>query len=97
MPLLLPLRLLLPSPAPFTGNVWGVRTSALVVVLLVLLSGRGSGSEFPDRECCDSAPPPPPHYHTVTSTSTTTTTTTTQQPPTYGEITNPLVFKGTNL
>lgn len=61
----------------------------MVVVLLVLLSGRGSGSEFPDRECCDSAPPPPPHYHTVTSTSTSTTTTT-PQPPTYGKLTVPL-------
>ncbi|MPC75485.1 hypothetical protein E2C01_069875 [Portunus trituberculatus] len=54
---------------------------ALAVVLLLLQAGRGSGSELPDRECCDSAPPPPPHYHTVTST----TTSTTPQPPAYGK------------
>ncbi|KAF2361639.1 Insect cuticle protein [Trinorchestia longiramus] len=38
-----------------------------LVPLLILGSLAGvKGSEYPDRECCDSAPPPPPNYHTVT-------------------------------
>lgn len=43
------------------------------LVLCLLLAGGASGSEFPDRECCDSVPPPPPNYHHATSTTTTTT------------------------
>ena len=38
----------------------------LLLVLVILGAGRTLGSEYPDRECCDSAPPPPPNYHTVT-------------------------------
>lgn len=44
-------------------------------VLCLLLAGVAEGSEFPDRECCDSVPPPPPTYHVATSTTTTTTPT----------------------
>lgn len=42
-------------------------------LLTLLLAGVVTGSEFPDRECCDSVPPPPPNYHQATSTTTTTT------------------------
>lgn len=64
----------------------GVRWPLVALVGLLLLAGRGSGSELPDRECCDSAPPPPPHYHTSTST----TTSTTPQPPAYGK--HPIIY-----
>lgn len=43
------------------------------LALCLLLAGGTEGSEFPDRECCDSVPPPPPNYHQATSTTTTTT------------------------
>ncbi|XP_050694108.1 uncharacterized protein LOC126984453 isoform X2 [Eriocheir sinensis] len=42
-------------------------------LVTLLLAGVATGSEFPDRECCDSVPPPPPNYHQATSTTTTTT------------------------
>lgn len=57
---------------------WNLLT---VAVMVLMMAGLGSGSELPDRECCDSAPPPPPHYLTVTSTSTTST----PRPPTHGK------------
>ena len=47
--------------------------SVKLPLIALLLAGVASGSEFPDRECCDSVPPPPPNYHQATSTTTTTT------------------------
>ena len=50
----------------------------VILTLLLLLAGANvNGSEFPDRECCDSIPPPPPNYHQSIST-----TTSTRRPPT---------------
>ena len=54
------------------GSSLMVRVSMYFLVWL-LLAGSVAGSEFPDRECCDSVPPPPPNYHHATSTSTSTT------------------------
>ncbi|XP_071513934.1 uncharacterized protein [Panulirus ornatus] len=51
------------------------RSLLMSLALCLLLAGGTEGSEFPDRECCDSVPPPPPNYHQATSTTTTTTPT----------------------
>ncbi|XP_069187341.1 uncharacterized protein [Procambarus clarkii] len=55
--------------------VFSVRFLLMSFALCLLLAGGSEGSEFPDRECCDSVPPPPPNYHQATSTTTTTTPT----------------------
>lgn len=50
-----------------------MRSLATFLSVILLAASVGvRGSEFPDRECCDSVPPPPPHYHSATSTTTST-------------------------
>ncbi|MPC78526.1 hypothetical protein E2C01_073014 [Portunus trituberculatus] len=63
--------------------------SAKLSLIALLLAGVANGSEFPDRECCDSVPPPPPNYHQATSTTTTTT-----PPPAPGHNTSSAINTG---